>query len=90
MAVVALRASRQLRSRVLSEVSHRAGIFSGWDRMGKRSHSAAKAKQGPPDEKLKQHSKTTVLSSKTKCDRCWQRRQDLRFPPFVLSTLPST
>jgi len=82
MAIVALRASRQLRLCVLSEVSHRVGIFGGRDKMGKRSQSAAKAKQGPPDEKLKQHSKTTVLSSKTKCDRVSQRRSRSWRSPF--------
>lgn len=88
MAIVALRASRQLRLCVLSEVSHRVGIFGGRDTMGKRSQSAAKAKQGPPDEKLKQHSKTTVLSSKTKCDRFSQQRSRISGPPFHSSYPP--
>ena len=68
MAIAALQASRFLTIRLVNEASHRARIFGGSSRMGKRSdRSAAKSRQEPPDEASKKHSLTTVLSSKTKC-----------------------
>ena len=66
MAASALRASQQLSSfRVLKSASVAVSIFGG--RMGKHGDRSAAHRGMQYDEDRKKHSRTTVLSSKTKC-----------------------
>ena len=64
MAICALRASKLFRSRVLRAVSCPASILGG--SMGKHGDRSAAHRGMQYDEQRKQHSRTTVLSSKTK------------------------